>query len=211
MACCVLVQVKLNICSSIWSTWTAHQWSPPLPLPPSLPWAADASQESNEYEIERILGHRRKKDGKCVYLVKWKGYSYEESTWEPAAHFKSQTLQAYHRARKVERAEQSDSSSDDDDESTTALKKTQRGRRTKATSLNSLVPIEESNTVTARARADTACMHANECTAVSPRIQPAATGLARQMTLGFQDKIPRTHNPGLVQPGSVYKESRFLG
>ena len=176
--------------------------SKPLPKP---------DKESDEYEIEKILGYRRKKDGKCVYLVKWKGYSYEESTWEPAAHFKSQTLQAYHRARKVERAEQSDSSSDGDDEFTTALKKTQRGRRTKATSLNSLVPIEESNTVTARARADTACMHATECTAVSPRIQPAATGLARQMTLGFQDKIPRTHNPGPVQPGSVYKESRFLG
>ena len=33
--------------------------SKPLPIP---------DKESNEYEIEKILGHRRKKDGKCVYL-----------------------------------------------------------------------------------------------------------------------------------------------
>ena len=115
-----------------------------------------------DYEIEKILGHRRKKDGKCVYLVKWKGYSYEESTWEPAAHFKSQTLQAYHRARKEERAEQSDSSSEDDDEPATSLPKTQRGRRKTAASLNSLIPTHttEQNTVTARARGYGYRMHA---------------------------------------------------
>ena len=179
--------------------------SKPLPIP---------DKESDEYEIEKILGYRRKKDGKCVYLVKWKGYSYEESTWEPASHFKSQTLQAYHRARKEERAEQSDSSSEDDDEPATSLPKTQRGRRQKAASLNSLIPTHttEQNTVTARARADTACMHANECTAVPfGNTAVTGTGLVRQMTLGYRDKITPTHKHGHLQPGSVYKESRFLG
>ena len=51
-----------------------------------------------------------------VYLVKWKGYSYEESTWEPKSNFKSHTLKAYHDQRKAERAQESDSSSDDDDD-----------------------------------------------------------------------------------------------
>ena len=41
-----------------------------------------APDKEGEYEIEKILGHRRRKDGKRVYLVKWKGYTYEESTWE---------------------------------------------------------------------------------------------------------------------------------
>ena len=55
-------------------------------------------------------------DGKKVYLVKWKGYSYEECTWEPAKHFKPTTLNAYHRARKEAKANETDSSSEDDDE-----------------------------------------------------------------------------------------------
>ena len=66
--------------------------------------------------IEKILGHRRKRNGDYTYLVKWKGYSYEESTWEPKSNFKSHTLKAYHDQRKAERAQQSDSSSEEDDE-----------------------------------------------------------------------------------------------
>ena len=80
--------------------------STPLPTP----------NKNDEYEIEKILGHRRKRSGDYVYLVKWKGYSYEESTWEPKSNFKSHTLKAYHDQRKAERAQESDSSSDDDDD-----------------------------------------------------------------------------------------------
>ena len=36
----------------------------------------------NEYEVEKIL-KKRSKNGKTEYLVKWKDYSEEESTWEP--------------------------------------------------------------------------------------------------------------------------------
>ena len=35
-----------------------------------------------EYEVEKILG-KRKKRGSTQYLIKWKGYPTEESTWEP--------------------------------------------------------------------------------------------------------------------------------
>ena len=78
--------------------------SKPLPQPDT----------SGEYEIEKILGHRKRRDGKYRYLVKWRGYSYEESTWEPSSNFKSKTLQAYHRERKERKANESGSSSDEE-------------------------------------------------------------------------------------------------
>ena len=55
------------------------------------------------------------RNGTSTYLVKWKGYSYEESTWEPSTNFKKQTLEKYHRERKERKANESGSSSDDDE------------------------------------------------------------------------------------------------
>ena len=37
---------------------------------------------SNYYTVEEVIG-RRKKKGKYEYLIKWKDYSINESTWEP--------------------------------------------------------------------------------------------------------------------------------
>ena len=63
---------------------------------PGLRCARHKADDDGEYEIEKILGHRRKRNGDYTYLVKWKGFSYEESTWEPQSNFKSHTLKAYH-------------------------------------------------------------------------------------------------------------------
>jgi hypothetical protein len=41
-----------------------------------------------EYEVERIDGER-KTGGSTEFLVKWKGYSADERTWEPIAHLKN--------------------------------------------------------------------------------------------------------------------------
>lgn len=38
-------------------------------------------QETNRYEVERILGHKSSK-GQTFYRIKWKGY--RRATWEPA-------------------------------------------------------------------------------------------------------------------------------
>ena len=79
------------------------QKAPPLP-------EADGS---GEYEVESILAHRTTKAGKKKYLVKWKGYTFEESTWEPAQNFKSSTLHEYHAALKAEKEDESTSEEED--------------------------------------------------------------------------------------------------
>ena len=76
---------------------------------PPLPKAA----AQDEYEIESILAHRNTKGGAKKYLVKWKGYTFEECTWEPEKNFKSHTLRDYHAKRKADKDEESAS----DDES----------------------------------------------------------------------------------------------
>ena len=47
--------------------------------------------EDQEFEVERILAARASADDGTFYLVKWSGYIYEDSTWEPAAHLANST------------------------------------------------------------------------------------------------------------------------
>ena len=46
------------------------------------------SQEDNTYEVDTILATRTTKGGKKEYLIHWKGYLYEEATWEPEENLK---------------------------------------------------------------------------------------------------------------------------
>jgi hypothetical protein len=45
-------------------------------------------EEDIEYEVEEILDSRYHWQ-KLEYLVKWKGYTSEENTWEPEDHVKN--------------------------------------------------------------------------------------------------------------------------
>jgi hypothetical protein len=54
--------------------------------PPPPPIEID---DSLEYEVERVLGHREVKRGKQIrkeFLVKRLGYEHEHNTWEPEKH-----------------------------------------------------------------------------------------------------------------------------
>jgi hypothetical protein len=48
-------------------------------------------EDAEEYEVERILDHRRVVRGRRTtqeYLIRWKGYGPEEDTWEPTSHLR---------------------------------------------------------------------------------------------------------------------------
>lgn len=44
----------------------------------------ESSPEEEEYEVEAIV-EKRLKRGKVEYLIKWKGWSHDDNTWEPKA------------------------------------------------------------------------------------------------------------------------------
>ena len=50
-------------------------------------------------------------------MAAWKGYTFEESTWEPIKNFNRQTISLYHKRRKEDKEEESDS----DDEHLTMM------------------------------------------------------------------------------------------
>jgi len=59
----------------------------------------DLIKGKNEYEVERIVNHRRYRRTRGLqYLVKWKGYPESDNTWEPKEQLHAPRLiKAYHR------------------------------------------------------------------------------------------------------------------
>ena len=55
------------------------------------PWDGDGESE-DEYEVEKILEMRAKKNGSREFLVHWKKWSSEHDTWEPEANLKCQEI-----------------------------------------------------------------------------------------------------------------------
>ena len=60
-----------------------------------LPTSLDKDLESDEWNVEAILRHRKRKDGRYEFLTKWEGYPGQD-TWEPLENFISQYNQKWH-------------------------------------------------------------------------------------------------------------------
>ena len=62
-------------------------------------------QEDNVFEVEKILAHRTRNNGK-EYLVKWLGYPDSDNTWEPDTNLTNcqQRLQKYHAQQRKRRS-----------------------------------------------------------------------------------------------------------
>lgn len=59
--------------------------------------------EEEEYEVEKVVDKRIHK-GKVEYLLKWKGYSSDDNTWEPEDSLECpELLQEYERNRAQEK------------------------------------------------------------------------------------------------------------
>ena len=72
------------------------------PAHPSIPIATqvptlETDNNDKEYVVEKVL-QSQLVDGRLQYLVKWKGYSMDNNTWEPASQFTlKKVLQDFHR------------------------------------------------------------------------------------------------------------------
>merc|ERR1711994_793702 len=47
-----------------------------------------ADEPETTYSVEKIVDKRKGKNGTTEYLVKWKGYSEKQNTWEPVKNIK---------------------------------------------------------------------------------------------------------------------------
>lgn len=49
-------------------------------------------KEDEEFEVEKIIHHRKQSNGTIEYLVRWKGYGADDDTWEKESNLTSSAL-----------------------------------------------------------------------------------------------------------------------
>ena len=61
---------------------------------PQLVTAPPDDDARHEYEVDRIMGYRKRK-GKEYYYIHWKGYPAEDDTWEPKKNISEAALRIW--------------------------------------------------------------------------------------------------------------------
>ena len=69
-------------------------------LPPPPPIEVDGEEE---YEVDHIVRHKKNRQGRFLFLIRWKGYGPDEDSWEPASNLKHarEILNAYKMSHKL--------------------------------------------------------------------------------------------------------------
>ncbi|XP_049871057.1 chromobox protein homolog 7-like [Pectinophora gossypiella] len=97
--------------------------------PISLP-NVGPSGKHEEFSVEKILD-RRVKNGKVEFLLKWKGYSNEDNTWEPEDNLDCpELISAYEEAR-LKREREAAAAAAEVEEGQSARKRTRRDKKNK--------------------------------------------------------------------------------
>jgi hypothetical protein len=74
------------------------QYGPVKTRPPP-----DLVDNEEEYEVDHIVRHKKNRQGRFLFLIRWKGYGPDEDSWEPASNLKHarEILNAYKMSHKL--------------------------------------------------------------------------------------------------------------
>jgi len=103
---------------------------------------SDSDLNEAEYIVEKIMKMRTTKKGKVQYLLKWKGFSENENTWEPAENLECPDLIAAFMAEQKEKQQTSTSKSSE----------TPNGKRSHSTTSNNTDEDSRNTSQTKRPR-----------------------------------------------------------